>query len=183
MPWPSHRSLDGGIDRIPLPDSPGELWLCGKHVTGPDAETAMARVGATTIVCLNERHEIDERYPEYVEWLDAHRHDRAIWFPVPDLHAAPLAEFTPLVDELCRRLDAGEGLLIHCGAGMGRAGTVAVCILMAMGVAPDDALARVATHRPLAGPEVGAQRELIDEYAAHLDAANRPPGLLRCDEQ
>ena len=38
MPWPSHRSLDGGIDQIPLPDSPGELWLCGKHVTGPDAE-------------------------------------------------------------------------------------------------------------------------------------------------
>ena len=96
MPWPSHRSIDGGIDRIPLPDSPGELWLCGKHVTGPDAEAAMARVGATTIVCLNERHELEERYPDYVAWLVAHRGDRAVWFPIPDLHAPPVETVVPV---------------------------------------------------------------------------------------
>jgi protein-tyrosine phosphatase len=166
MPWPSHRSLDGGIDRIPLPGTAGELWLCGKHVTGPDAEAAMARVGATTIVCLNERHELEDRYPDYVAWLIAHRGDRAVWFPIPDLHAPPVEEVVPFLRELQRRLDAGERVLMHCGAGIGRAGTMAACVLMTMDVEPDDALALVAEHRPMAGPEAGAQRELVDALAA-----------------
>ena len=61
-------------------------------------------------------------------------------------------------------------MLVHCGAGIGRAGTLAVCLLMEHGVAADDALALVARHRPMAGPEVGAQRELVDELAAALGA-------------
>jgi protein-tyrosine phosphatase len=166
MPWPSHRSLDGGIDRIPLPDSAGELWLCGKHVTGPDAEAAMARVRATTIVCLNERHELEDRYPDYVAWLVAHRDDRAVWYPIPDLHAPDVEGVVPFLDELRRRLDAGERVLMHCGAGIGRAGTMAACVLMMMDVDPDDALAIVGEHRPMAGPEAGAQQELIDALAA-----------------
>ena len=66
------------------------------------------------------------------------------------------------------RLAAGGHVLVHCGAGIGRAGTLAVCVLMEHGVGRDDALALVARHRPMAGPEVGAQRELVDELAAAL---------------
>ena len=65
------------------------------------------------------------------------------------------------VADLTRRLDEDEVLLVHCGAGIGRAGTVAVCVLMALGVPAADAQATVAANRPMAGPEVGAQRELI----------------------
>jgi protein-tyrosine phosphatase len=166
--WPSHRSRDGGIDAIPLPRPNGALWLCGKHVTGPDPEAALARVGATTIVCLNERHELEDRYPEYVAWLAAHRGERAVWFPIPDLHAPAVEVVMPLLDELRRRLDDGERLLMHCGAGIGRAGTIAACLLMAMDVDADDALAVVADHRPMAGPEAGAQRELIEALAARI---------------
>src|SRR5438067_9366812 len=104
MSWPRNRARDGGIDEVPLPRGPGRLWLCGKHVPGPGPEEALARVGATTIVCLNEAHELEERYPEYVEWLRAHRDDRAIWFPIPDLHAPPLADVAALVHDLCDRL-------------------------------------------------------------------------------
>ena len=50
---------------------------------------------------------------------------------------------------------AGDGLLVHCGAGIGRAGTVAVALLVDMGVPLEDALAHVAAHRPMAGPEAG----------------------------
>ena len=32
-PWPSDRSLDGGIDEIPIPGS-GRLWLAGKWLLG-----------------------------------------------------------------------------------------------------------------------------------------------------
>ena len=37
---------------------------------------------------------------------------------------------------------------------------------MQHGLDRDEALAHVADHRPMAGPEVGAQRELVDELAA-----------------
>ena len=141
--WPSHRSLDGGIDAIPLPDSDGALWLCGKHVTGPDAEAALARVGATTIVCLNERHELEDRYPDYVAWLVAHRGDRAVWFPIPDLHAPAGGAGACRSSTSCSGGSTpASGLLMHCGAGIGRAGTMAACVLMTMGVDADDALDR-----------------------------------------
>jgi Tyrosine phosphatase family len=167
------RWRDGGLDRVPVPGSPGELWLCGKHAVGADPEAALARIGADiagsgTMVCLNQPRELEDRYPDYVSWLREHDGGRALWFPIADLHAPALAEMHPLLVEIGRRLAAGDRVLVHCGAGVGRAGTVAVCVLMQHGVDRDTALAVVAAHRPMAGPEVGAQRRLVDELAASL---------------
>ena len=154
---------------MPVPGSPGELWLCGKHAVGADPEATLGRIGGTgTIVCLNQRGELEDRYPEYVAWLREHLGDRALWFPIPDLHAPSLADLRPVLAEIRRRLTAGGHVLVHCGAGIGRAGTVAVCVLMEHGLSRDEALAVVVAHRPMAGPEVGAQRELVDELAAVL---------------
>lgn len=165
------RWRDGGLDQVPVAGSPGQLWLCGKHAVGAGADAALGRIGGDgTIVCLNQRHELEDRYPGYVAWLQEHVGVRALWFPIPDLHAPPLGELRPLLDGIGRRLAAGGHVLVHCGAGIGRAGTVAVCLLMEHGVARDEALALVARHRPMAGPEVGAQRQLVDELAAALTA-------------
>ena len=154
------------MDRISLPRSPGGLFLCGKHFVGPDPEAAIARVGATVVVCLSEAAELRDRYPEYVAWLRANQPGRAVWFPVPDLHAPALQDAEPLLDQLRSRLDDGETLLLHCGAGIGRAGTVAAALLITMGVELDEALATVAADRPTAGPEVGAQADLLAALAA-----------------
>lgn len=161
--WRAERSRNGGADRIPLPVDRGGLWLCGKHFVGPDVEAALGKTGATVVVCLNEAAELEGRYPEYVRWLGDSPH--AIWHPVPDLHAPGADEARALVQRLREHLDAGETLLVHCGAGIGRAGTVAAAIMMAMGVPADDAVATVAAHRPMAGPEAGAQRELLAALA------------------
>jgi len=168
--WPSHRSLDGGIDRIPLPDRApaGELLLCGKHVVGPDPEAALQRAGATTVVCLNEQSELVTRYPHYVDWLKVQPTERALWFPVPDLHAPEVDAVVPFLDDLCRRLSSGQRLLVHCGAGIGRAGTVATGVLLALGADLDEALRVVRAHRPMAGPESGAQLELVTALAARF---------------
>ena len=166
-PWPRGRSRHGGIDEVPLAssiatDGAGRLWLCGKHAVGPDPEAVLAEIAATTIVCLTERFELADRYPAYVEWLDAHRGGRAVWYPVPDLHAPAAAQVVPLLDGLRGRLLGGESLLIHCAAGIGRSGTIAVCLLITMGLSADDALRHVAAHRPMAGPEAGPQVDLVD---------------------
>ena len=63
------------------------------------------------------------------------------------------------------RLKQGEGVLLHCGAGIGRAGTIAVAVLLAMGEPLDVACRTVADHRPMAGPEAGAQTDLLAELA------------------
>lgn len=167
-------NLDGGLHEIPLGVVPGDavpgrMWLCGKHVVGPDPEGVLARTGAYTIVCLTERHELSDRYPEYEEWLDDHVDDgRAIWLPMPDLHAPPMLQGRRLVDELVARLRSGDGLVIHCAAGIGRAGTTAVAVLLVMGTGLDDARAHVRAHRPLAGPEAGEQLDFLVRLAEEI---------------
>ena len=161
--WRAERSRNGGADRIPLPEGvPGGLWLCGKHFIGPDVEIAFAKTGATTAVCLSQSAELADRYPAYVQWLRDNQPARAVWFPVPDLHAPTVETAQHFLDALVERVQRGEVLLVHCGAGIGRAGTMAAALLMRLGVSLDDAIATVASNRPMAGPEAGAQREFLE---------------------
>ena len=167
----SPRSVDGGIDEIPLPNTNGRLWLCGKHVVGPDPEAALARVDATTIVCLNRRHELEDRYPGYVPWIEGNIPDRAVWCPTADLSIRPLNEMLPILHDLADRVSRPEGaerLIIHCAAGIGRSGTTAAALLMMLGIDRATAVTTVAHHRPMAGPEVGTQRDFIDALDAYL---------------
>ncbi len=157
-PW----NADGGVHEIPLPPpATGRLWLCGKHAIGPDPEALMARLGADVVICLNEADELEDRFPEYVVWLRVQPPERVVWYPIPDLHAPPLAQFAPVLTDLVNRLVAGERVIVHCGGGVGRAGTTAVAVLVSLAVPLDDALDRVRRHRPAAGPEAGAQLDLV----------------------
>lgn len=168
MSWPHGRARDGGVDEVPLVGVPGRLWLCGKHAVGPDPEAALARCGADVVVCLNELGELSSRYPGYVEWLKANQPDRAVWFPVPDLHVPDVDQLLGLLDDLHARLAAGRGLLVHCGAGIGRAGTVATALLMGLGRDLDAALAQVAASRPMAGPQTAEQELLLTHLATRV---------------
>jgi protein-tyrosine phosphatase len=123
----------------------------------------VAVVGADQVVCLCEREELEDRYPAYVDWLEAEGPSgRALWFPVPDLHAPPVDQVMPFLDRLAASLASGDRLLMHCGAGIGRAGTFAAAVLVHLGASRAEAVAAVAAARPLAGPEAGAQGDLLD---------------------
>lgn len=155
-------NLDGGVHRIAL-DVAGSLWLCGKHAIGPDPTALFARIGleadGVDVVCLVEEHEIGARYPTYVDWLRTS--STALWFPVHDLSSPDLPRALALYDEVWSRLARGRHVIAHCGAGMGRAGTLGVAMCLYAGLALDEALGHVRGQRPGAGPEVGAQMEVV----------------------
>lgn len=167
--WLNERQRDGGIDLVPLPaDVSGELRLCGKRAIAT-SRFADPTMPWDTVVCLCRRHELADRYPDYVAWMDeaprSDRPDRSVWWPIHDLGAEPVDRTMPFVDDLVARLRGGSSLLVHCAAGIGRAGTTAVAVLIRLGVPIDEALDTVRTARPLAGPEAGAQRRLVHEIA------------------
>jgi hypothetical protein len=140
----------------------------------------MAAVGADRIVCLCEPSELAARYPGYAAWLAAAPRDQAICFPIPDLHAPRVDAALPFLDALRVLLDDGLSLLMHCGAGIGRAGTMAAALLMTMGEERTAAVDTVARSRPLAGPEAGAQSDLLDALAARIsDSPSGHPATPR----
>lgn len=155
------------IDRIPLSTSNGSLWLCGVGDIAPDPDDALRRADdATTVVCLNEIGELDGRWPSYVGWLLEHRGAAALWNPMPDFRAPRADMVLPLLQTVVSRIESGDGVVMHCAMGQGRAGTLAVCVLMMLGADRDDALRTVASHRLFAGPGHRSQWGLVDEIAA-----------------
>lgn len=165
MAWPHERARHGGIDEIPVAPLTGRLWLAGKHFVAPNPEATLDGVGASAIVCLCEAHELD-RYPTYAHWLQVNAPARATWWPIPDMDAPDVEHATQLVAQLRTRLESGAGLVVHCAAGIGRAGAVTIALLLTLGTPLDEATRIVATHRPMAGPEAGPQRMLLAALAA-----------------
>lgn len=71
--------------------------------------------------------------------------------PIADFTAPGAAgrpEWAALSAELQGALDAGHGVLLHCRAGLGRSGMVAMRLLVERGEEPMAALARIRSVRP-----------------------------------
>lgn len=156
------------VDQVPLPRTEGALWLCALRDVADDPDAVLAYTGASTVVCLNDRDELEQRQPAYVDWLRAHQPGRALWFPIRNFHAESAAATMPFLEMLVERFEAGEGVVMHCAMGQGRAGTMAVCLLMMLGATQDDALATVASSRSFAGPGESSQWALVDDVARVL---------------
>jgi len=170
MPKVSHAqwSVDGGRHRVPLSVVPGELWLCGKHHIGARLDEVLTELNDPFVVCLTQPRELQGRYDTYVDWLKSHSPTDALWFPVPDLGAHHLDTMLPMFTQIVETLRTGRHVIVHCAAGIGRAGTTAVAVCMMLGHGAERACDLVRASRPMAGPEAGTQHELVAALENHL---------------
>lgn len=83
---------------------------------------------------------------------------------VPDRSVPDLRIIEELVREIQQNLVAGQGVAIHCRAGIGRSGLVASCVLIAQGVDAENSIATVSDARGVRTPDTQEQAEFIRNF-------------------
>jgi len=95
-------------------------------------------------------------------------------FPIRDKTVPTALEaFSGIVQLLADRVSTGQGVAIHCRAGIGRSSTLAACILTTLGVDAAAALDMIAEARGAEVPETEAQRQWILKFPTALPAKER----------
>lgn len=107
--------------------------------------------GASALVTLMEEPELKQYGTSLSRLRSGARRAglTSIWFPIPDFGVPSSEEETVrLVEGLVARLRSRETVVVHCLGGLGRSGTMASCVLVALGRNSADAIACVRAARP-----------------------------------
>lgn len=151
----------------------GRLYLHsmpGRHEDFEKAKDDIKKYKISKVVCLTPLEEIRGKSPEYFKAIK----EKDIMF---DLLMFPISDygipdnpnrFLKLAKDIVSNLQAGENILIHCGAGIGRTGTLAVITLIAIGLTAEESQMRVA----IAGsfPETNIQKNFITWVSSYFFA-------------
>ncbi len=150
-----------------LPDVPGRIWLGampGRIEPWPEFLADAGERGITRVVCLTPRHEVASLAPAYHAAI-AQGTLPFTWqsLPMRDLGLADQAQlFRDGIGQIAAALRAGDSVLLHCAAGIGRTGTAAACLLKHLGLPSGLALQRV--REAGSSPESALQSGLIDTF-------------------
>lgn len=153
---------------LPLPAPvPGRLWLSampGRFDRWDSFLRQAERERLTLVACLTPTSEMEELAPDYAGAVRAGRLPfRWLQLPMPN-YGVPEdpAGFRRAVAAMAGELRQGGSLLLHCAAGIGRTGTVAACLLKALGVPGDEAVQQVRAAG--SNPQNALQSGLVDWF-------------------
>jgi protein-tyrosine phosphatase len=156
------------LRRVQLPpEVPGQLWLGsmpGRLESWTTFQGDADRARLALVVCLTPRPEVAELSPDYhaavvrgrlpFRWLHLPMRN----FGLPEDPAGFRRDVTAIADGL----RAGDAVLLHCAAGIGRTGTAAACVLKALGLEAGEALQRVRDAG--SNPQNAEQSGLVDWF-------------------
>jgi hypothetical protein len=152
-PWPGRLAI--------MPRPRGGDWL-------EDEVRAWQQSGVAILVSLLTPDEVADLDLSREEDLCRANCIEFISFPILDRGVPSSMEAAAkLLLRLSESLAAGKNVAIHCRQGIGRAGLIAVCLLMQGGIDAETAIQRISAARGCSVPETGGQREWIDKWFDH----------------
>jgi protein-tyrosine phosphatase len=143
---------------------PGHLFLSsmpGRYAPFGQDNQEIIDHAIDTVISLSPLDEIWQKSPEFAKAIT---NNAISWerkdFPIEDYDIPVDREaFVDLARDTARDLKSGKRVVIHCGAGIGRTGTLAACVLLALGMEHQNALDAVAATG--SRPETQEQHELV----------------------
>ena len=116
------------------------------------------------IVCLNKERPLDDKLVRSLGF-------EYLFIPVKDFEAPKPEDVTEFVEFTKGMIMHHMPVVVCCGAGIGRTGTMLAAYLVNLCASPDEALRKIQEKR--GGVESYAQRKVVFEYARQLGKSPR----------
>ncbi len=155
------RKVHGKITKKPTNFS----WLIENKLAGSGIPTSydeldwILKQGVTSIITMTEN-----ALPK--EWVS---HIGYLHVPTPDLSAPDMDRIDIAVDFIHKKISNDQAVMVHCAAGMGRAGTILACYLVKyQKYSAKDAIKKIRKERP-GSIQSEVQELAISFYEKHTE--------------
>ena len=160
-PGNAWRKVHGKITKRPTNFS----WLIEEKLAGSGMPTSFEELdwvlkqGVKSIVTMTE-NALPEKWVSEIRYLHV---------PTPDLSAPDMEKIDTAVDFIHENIIDNQAVMVHCAAGMGRAGTILACYLVKyQKYSSEDAVKKIRKERP--GSIQNETQELaITFYQKHIE--------------